>query len=232
MLLNDQDQFPHRQRVVGRTVTNRRTVPLDWKGLGAVGLWEAGVYRDDRGLVRVPYRLPGGALHNEKVFGDGRSWWATTGLPLVPFGLECMAEPAGRERRLVWLAEGESDALCLREHCASWRDRRVDVLGLPGASTWRMAWARYVQGYEGAYVFPDRDPAGERMARAVAASVSWGIVVWLAPGDDVRGLVQRDGPDALDAHILAAEREALLLAAMRFNDTLEGTRRWLRAVTW
>jgi hypothetical protein len=204
------------------------SVPLDWKGLGAVVLWEAGVRRDERGLVRVPYRLAGGTVHNEKVFGRERSWWATTGLPLIPFGLERIPDIPERRQRLLWIAEGESDALCLREHYAGWRGRPVIVLGVPGAGSWREEWAAYTLGWHARYVFPDADRAGERMARRVTER--GGIVVWLPPGEDVREVVQRDGPEALDHHIIEAERVALLLAAMIHADTLDGARRWLREV--
>lgn len=202
-----------------------------WKGLDTLTLLLAGVYQRSDGCVVVPYRLPGGAVFREKLFPPGgRSYWAP-GQGLLPFGLEQLAQPGQRDRRLLWLAEGESDALALREHYASWRSYPVDVLGLPGAGTWRREWAQHVAGYQGVYVFPDGDSAGERMAAAITDSVRWAVVAYLPAGADVRGVVQRQGADELDQHIIDAERVALLYAAITLNPTVERAQRWLREVT-
>jgi hypothetical protein len=179
-------------------------VPLEWKGLDAGVLSVAGVWQDAGGRIGVPYRLPDGSLHNTKLFdGNGRTWWQTRDLPVLPLGLELL--PDERWQRLVWLAEGESDALCLRQHFAEWRGQSVDVLGIPGAGTWKPEWAQYVEGFDSVLVFPDADEAGERMAAAITASVPSAAVVRLPDGEDVRSVVQRDGPDALAPHILGAE---------------------------
>jgi hypothetical protein len=207
-------------------------LPLDWKQIDSVTLLEAGGERRGDGVVCVPYRLMDGSTFRSKLFPyGGGSYWGP-GEGLTPFGLERLpAAATGRIKRLIWMAEGESDALCLREHYAAWRGYPVDVLGLPGAGSWRDEWARYATGYKGVYVFPDADPAGERMAAAVTASVRWAVVVYLPAGDDVRALVQRDGPDALDEQIVEAERVAILYAAIRLHLTLDAARRWLRTVT-
>ena len=207
-------------------------LPLGWKGLDALVLLAAGVWQDARGLVHVPYRLPDGTAWREKIHRrGGGSYLGPGGEGVLPYGLEQVARPTDRWRRLLWLAEGESDVLCLREHYAAWRGYPVDVLGLPGAGTWRAEWARYAAGYMGVHIFPDADPAGERMAAAITSSVRWAAVSYLPPGEDVRGLVQRQGPAELDRHIIEAERVALLFAAIRLNASPAAARQWLRGVT-
>ena len=52
------------------------------------------------------------------------------------------------------------------------------------------------------------------MAAAVTRQVRRGSSSYLPAGDDVRALIQRDGPDALDQRIVDAERVALLVLAM------------------
>jgi hypothetical protein len=208
-------------------------IAVDWKGLCGVTLLEAGVERRADGVVRVPYRDATRAEHNAKLFTpDGRSWWEQRGLPMIPFGVEQIAPPGQRDRRQVWIAEGESDALCLREHYAEWRGLSVDVIGLPGAGTWRADWAQHLDGYAAAYCFPDGDPAGERMADTVTSAVRWAIRVRLPADRDVRDLLQVDGPTALDESIMAGEAAAVLMAGMRLNRTLPELERWLAEAKW
>jgi hypothetical protein len=209
------------------------TIAVDWKGLDAAALLEAGVERRHDGVVRVPYRDATGAEHNTKLFAaGGRSWWEQRGLNLIPFGLDRIAPPEQRDRRQVWIAEGESDALALREHYAGWRGLPVDVIGLPGAGTWRVEWAKHLNGYAAAYCFPDGDPAGERMADRITCSVRWTIRVRLPAGQDVRHIIQHDGPDELDQHITNGEIAAAVLAGMKLCRTLPEFERFLAEVEW
>jgi hypothetical protein len=208
----------------------RERLPFGWKGLDTLTLLEAGVTRRSDGGVVVPYRLADDSTFRCKVFPRrGGSYWGP-GEGLIPFSVERVAPMGDRGSRLLWVAEGESDALCLHEHVARWRGYPVDVIGLRGAGSWRPEWEQHAAGYRGVYVFPDSDPAGERMARAVTASVRSAVVAYLPPGEDVRGLLQRLGPDALDQHIIEAERVALLFAAITLNPTVATATRWLREV--
>lgn len=205
-----------------------------WKGIDAATLADAGVTRRGDGLVEIPYRLPGGAVHNVRMVSpSGRQWWRDRGLPLLPFGLESTWRiPADRGGRDVWMAEGESDALDLRSEYSEWRGHGVDVLGLPGAATWRPEWATHIAGYAGAYLFPDADRAGERMVAAVTKSVPWVVVVRLPEGRDVRDVLQADGTDKFDELIVQAEGVSLMLTAFTFCPTIAATREFLAEVTW
>jgi hypothetical protein len=208
-------------------------VAVGWKGLSAAVLLEAGVTRGSDWTVRVPYRDATGATHNAKMFSPGgKTWWETAGLAMLPFGLERVAQPEHRDKRLLWIAEGESDALALREHFAEWRRHPVDVLGLPGAGTWRREWQRHVNGYRAVFCFPDGDEAGRRMASAIAGSAPWVIRVFLSSGEDVRGVLQQQGPERLDEYLIRAEAVAIYHAGMVLHPELDAFERFLRDVEW
>jgi hypothetical protein len=182
----------------------------------------------------VPYRDCSGGTWNWKLFApNGRSWWQEPGLGvLMPFGVEMVADLDHRCNRQLWIAEGESDALALREHYAAWRDLPVDVIGLPGAGTWRSEWSCHADGYAAVYAFPDGDAAGCRMGHAIAESVPWVIRVVMPPGSDVRSTLQGEGPEALDRCIINAEASAVLLAGMRTCRTLPELEVFLAEVVW
>jgi hypothetical protein len=207
------------------------TIAAGWKGLPAVQLVDAGVTRRQDGLVRVPYRLVDGSEHNAKLFAaDGRTWWEQRGLGVVPFGLERIASRERRQRRLLWIAEGESDCLALRDRCASYAGYPVDVIALPGASTWRDEWRRHVEGYSGLLLFPDGDPAGDAMARSVQASLRWALHVRLPRGADVRAVLQGVEPELLDHALRDAVCAMVLLAGLRVCKSIADLERWLSEV--
>lgn len=197
-------------------------VAVDWKGISAVALWEAGVTRDRRGLVRVPYCGVDGKTLKAKVFApNGRTWWSPVGVDQVPLGLEMIGLPGRREDRTLIIAEGEGDCFAVREALAEdIGGYPIDVIGLPGAGTWQPDWAQYVHGYSRAYVIGDGDEPGRRMMDAVVRSVPWVRPVRLPEGEDARSLLQRDGDRALDSYLDEADRVAVLVAAMRFAPTL------------
>jgi hypothetical protein len=203
-------------------------IAVGWKGIDALTLLDAGVTRSASGVVRVPYRDSEDSERNAKLFApDGRSWWERRGLGVLPFGLEQVAPADQRGGRQVFVAEGESDALALRQEYAAWRELPVDVIGLPGAGTWRDDWRCHLDGYAAAFCFPDGDNAGERMADSITCCIPWAIRVRLPTGRDVRDLIQRDGADVFDRHIMDAEAVAVLTAGMRLCPTLGGLERFL-----
>src|SRR5690242_17088583 len=57
----------HQSCAVMGTVAATPRVAVDWRGIGAVTLLDAGVTRDQRGVVRVPYRYPDGTTAKTKV---------------------------------------------------------------------------------------------------------------------------------------------------------------------
>lgn len=214
--------------------SDQQQVAVGWKGLAAGVLLDAGITRSPDWTVRIPYRDATGAERNAKIVTpSGKTWWETKGVDLLPYGVERLAQPGQRDTRLLWIAEGESDALALREHYAGWRRHPVDVLGLPGAGTWRHDWRVHVAGYRGVYCFPDGDEAGTRMAEAIAASAPWVFRVFVAAGEDVRGVLQGSGgPERLDEYLIRAEAAAIYHAGMVLHPTLDGFELFLREMEW
>ena len=191
-------------------------------------LLEAGITRDEDGTVRVPYRLVDGPLFREKLFVGTRSFWGL-GDGIVPFGLETLAPREQRPESSLLIAEGESDALAIRSALCEWRGRRLDVLGLPGASTWRAEWEDHRVGYERFYVCPDRDTAGDAMLHRVGRREQPWLVkplavrsIVLPAGEDARSVLQSaDGLKRFTDRMRDADRIFAEMLALRLGDTPE-----------
>lgn len=209
-------------------------IPVNWKSLDTLVLAAAGVEQLPNGNVRVPYRDATGCAWNHKLFApDGRTWWEESGVGiLAPFGLELVARPEDRAGRLLWIAEGESDCLALRQHYAAWRGRPVDVVGLPGSSSWQPEWCKHADGYRGVYCFPDGDQAGKRMADAISDTVPRIVRCYLPAGSDVRGILQGEGPDALDEQIVRAEAAAIYYAGLQICNSVDEFEAFLAGLEW
>jgi 5S rRNA maturation endonuclease (ribonuclease M5) len=206
-------------------------VPWGYKGLPDVVLIDAGVRIDGR-TITIPYRSPGGAVHNRRVIDEAGQWWQTRGLSLILFGLELVPEVETRKHRQLWICEGESCTLALRGEIAEWRGLPVDTIGVPGATTWRSEWAHYLHEYAAVYLFPDGDEAGNRLAQNVTRDVPHVIRVHLPAGLDVRDVIQRDGGDRLEELIVEAETAAFAFAAFRASDTLAAFRVFCGGARW
>jgi 5S rRNA maturation endonuclease (ribonuclease M5) len=182
-------------------------IALGWKNLPTFVLREAGVTVDGRGRVFVPYRDESGEPVNRRVFAGDRAWWERRGRSLIPFGLDRLEDLAFRKYRCLAICEGESDSLALS---AALGAEGLDVLGVPGASTWRAEWAAHADGYAAVFVFGDGDPAGVRFNLAVKHDLPDALAVWLPKGEDVRSIVQHNAAELVDL-IAEAERLARFL---------------------
>lgn len=204
-------------------------IAVGWRDLPTFVLAEADVTRDAEGLVRLPYRLPSGSRWaNRVVATSGRRWWEPgDGRPVIPFGLDRLEHPDFRRYRVLAICEGESDGLALR---AAFGAEGFDVLGIPGACTWRAEWAGHAAGYAAVYVLGDGDDAGRCLNRGVRGVVPDAIAVELPEGRDVRELLQEDGVDALLAMIALAEVESAALRAFREARDLDDYRAHLAAL--
>jgi hypothetical protein len=179
-------------------------VALGWRRLPSWVLEDRGVTVDAEGLVRLPYRLADGSLYAHRVVApSGRRWWEPgDGRAVIPFGIDRLELPRFRQYRGLAVTEGESDALAL---AAAFGDR-LDVLGCPGAWTWRQEWARHAEGYAVVYVVGDGDAAGRSFTSSVVADVPGAFAVWLPAGSDARSIVHAEPARLVD---LLAEAEAL-----------------------
>ena len=121
--------------------------------------------------------------------------------------------PSPGENDILFLCEGESDTLAVRDSIATLDDRRVFALGLPGAATWRSEWASYLKRFATLYVVGDGDEAGHRMAARVITDVPWARPIWMPENKDARNVLQSDPDDFLDL-IAQADTTALRFAAL------------------
>ncbi len=197
-----------------------------WKGISYLVLEPAGVVVQPSG-VRIPYREPAGSGRYWRVKrADGREWFEPKPSRrggLIPLGVETLSLEAERDElsgACLFVTEGESDALALREAFAEWSlfPRGVFVIALPGAGSWRREWRTYLERFETIFVIPDGDPAGDRMARAVRRDLRWTRLVMLPEGDDARSIVQAGGGGALVPHLEDADRRFRVEAALRLSD--------------
>lgn len=193
---------------------------VDWKQLDSLTLLEAGVTRREDGTVVVPYRRPDGTTVREKLFPPrGRSYWGP-GLGIIPFGLEQLAEStAERDRRNVMVCEGESDALAVRGALAVWRGDPLDVIAVPGASTWRAEWATHTRGCLRLYAAADGDAAGRAMADRILGDVPGLRLVRMPEGEDARSVIHQRGVDVFCQLLAGADLAACQALAFRLAAT-------------
>jgi 5S rRNA maturation endonuclease (ribonuclease M5) len=120
--------------------------------------------------------------------------------------LEQLTQPP--HDRALLIAEGESDALALRAAFqVEW-----DVLGLPGATSWRSEWRDHVAPYDFVYVLADGDEAGRRLAWRIRHDIAHARICDMPDGEDARSLIQRQSPGCVQALLESADRDA------RIND--------------
>lgn len=135
------------------------------------------VYRDIDGreaAVRFRWAL------SESTDGGPRFTWKR-GAKVLPYGLDRLA--GARAAGVVVLVEGESDAHTLWTH-------GQPALGLPGASSWRDAWADYLDGIATIYVVIEPDRGGESLlSRLGRSAIRERLqIVRLTPHKDVSAL--------------------------------------------
>lgn len=196
--------------------------PSFWKGISFDVLVAAGVEVYADGTVRIPYFNSDGSLYAWRTFlpGEQGGWRWPFGTTATPYGLEQI--PHGiRETDIAIVTEGESDTLAIREHFASIDDRRVFAIGIPGAGMWKATWVEFFTDFPAVYITFDGDTVGRKGAEAVKRSVRWARVVRLPEGEDVRGLVQREGAEKLLPLMEAATFDLKVDIGFRRCRTLE-----------
>lgn len=144
--------------------------------------------------VRIPYLDPAGAeiavrfrLAMGKADGSARRFRWTTGSKPCPYGLWRL--DGARSVGCVVLVEGESDAQTLW-YCG------IPALGIPGAATWKDAWAQYMDGIPTIHVVIEADRGGETLLKRIAGS---------ALRDKVRLIRQEGAKDPSELYVQEPE---------------------------
>jgi putative DNA primase/helicase len=165
-----------------------------------------------RRALRIPYLGADGeelaVRFRLAMEGEDRFRWRRGSKP-VPYGLWRL--DGARQAGYAVLVEGESDAHTIWHH-------GIPAIGIPGARTWRTAWAEHLEGIEKVYVVVEPDAAGERLWERIAATP--------ALRERLYRVVLGDYKDASEMHIADPERfperfAAALRGATSFMDIAE-----------
>ena len=171
--------------------------------------------------LRFPYFDETGCLADVKLRPSWDTFRWPKGKPLLPYGL--WLHLAERDKPLL-LVEGESDALTLWS-CG------FRALGLPGASSWRDDWKRYL-GHSRPVLVLEPDDGGKGLLSRLTASL--GGIWWVAcPGyKDASDMYVALGPEEFTSamqsllgnlHYSSASSETYRRAAPVVTSTGEGS---------
>ena len=157
-------------------------------------LFSLGVMDNDTGGVEIPYHLPDGTLaprhriRTALTAKDG-SYWSKGQGPIVPYGLERLAE--AKKAGYLVLVEGESDCWTLWYH-------HLPALGIPGAEMAGKLEEAMLEGIDRLYVIQEPDAGGEAFVSNVRHRLeAWhwqgkAFIVTLNGAKDPSALHQRE----------------------------------------
>jgi hypothetical protein len=167
-----------------------RAKRLDTDRLRAWGLTDL-----QGGGIEIPYRTTDGQTtcvrYRLALEGENRFRWRQGDAPIL-YGLWRWSE--WQDTDALYLCEGETDTLTL------WH-AGLPALGIPGASMWKAAWWREVEGFARIVVIPDNDAAGaglvQRLAETCPESIQERVQVLQLPegAKDANELWQRVDAD-------------------------------------
>lgn len=144
---------------------NGLTLPeyAERKGLALAGLEKAGVRQIEgkygEALVAIPYRRADGSTIRTKCRTRKGTFWQNDGEGTPLYGQDVLASTTGP----VLIVEGESD-------CHAGWQRGVAVVGLPGASQWKVEYAPLFSMRD-VIVWQEPDEGGATMVAAIAKSL-------------------------------------------------------------
>ena len=116
----------------------------------------------DKPAVRIPYPDQEGqevAVRFRVSLEGGEKFKWRSGDKCLPYGLRLLEE--ARKAGFVMLVEGESDCHTLWFH-------EIPALGIPGASSWKVEWASYLDGIEKIYAVIEPDQGGDTLREKLA----------------------------------------------------------------
>jgi len=193
-----------------------------WKGFDLADLRAFGLKQTAAG-VEIPYFTRKGKHWRSKLFRpDGETHWLGKSKAQIPYGLETL----NLGGHAVVLTEGESDALALRIAF-----RKLPVLGIPGASSWKAEWTTALDDFSAIYLSFDADDAGDKLTRSVLRSIPFARRVRLPAGADTRDVLQLLGRGTFKLLVEEARASAEVTAAHRALERV-AKRRLVVDETW
>jgi len=142
-------------------LVDAKRIPSDF--LRSLGITEGVSGVERMKCVDIPYLNEQGEVlairKRLRLVGKPRFIWRRGDKP-APYGLWRLTE--AREARRMIFVEGESDCWTL------WH-AGLPALGIPGASIWKEAWKRYLQGIDEVYVWREPDIGGDSLIPLIAA---------------------------------------------------------------
>ena len=168
-----------------------RAKKLDIDFLRNLGLTT--IHLDSKPTLKIPYRDAEGkesaARFRTALVGQDRFRWRKNS-KVQPYGLWKLSDV--QDQGYIYLVEGESDAQTLWSY-------GLPALGIPGASSYKAAWAEYTAGLT-IYVWQEPDQGGKTFVDRVAKA-----------NPEARILVAPEGrKDISECHVLGDDVPALL----------------------
>jgi len=162
--LQADDCIPQQDRTASgltiRQYAEAKKLPLSL--LGELGLYEFTL--NGKRVVAIPYQDATGTTvavrFRLSLDGEVKFKWRS-GSKTMLYGLWRLSQ--ARERGFVILVEGESD-------CHTLWANGFPAVGVPGADTWKDAWAEELAGIERIYCLIEPDQGGENLRQRLAAS--------------------------------------------------------------
>jgi len=138
--------------------------------------------------VKIPYYDEQGDEYRVRFrkAGSSFSWRSRDKKPLIPYGVWLLEVGSGNAAEVV-IVEGESDAQTLLHH-------GVPALGVPGASTWKPEWEKFLDGFAVIYLFVEPDQGGKALMKSLSSGSLRERIRIIRPGET-------DHKDPSDMHV-------------------------------
>ena len=153
--------------------------------------------------VAIPY--PNGVRYRVGITTKDRFRWKKGSKPSL-YGLDAIDQI--RETGWALLVEGETDV-------AAARMMGIPALGIPGATLWKPAWAKHLEGIE-VFVWQEPGQAGAKFAEKIAGSIEPLYVIEAPTGiKDLVELLDQTGSPEAARDMLEDLREDAILSPFR-----------------
>lgn len=147
------------------------------------GITEAEV--KGRKVLRIPYYGEDGQELRARFRSQTGKWWEGRNQPIHLYGIDRLADAKPGDP--VTVCEGESDCHAL------WSAGFLAV-GVPGATTWRPAWKKFLKGLE-VYVWEEPDQGGTQLTSSVTKDLPRARIIHADGAKDPAELRSQNGND-------------------------------------